>query len=84
MQQADVLGQATATVKHPTMRNERMLVCQPLDVAGGDAGDLVLVLDRLGAGRGDRVVITSDGKGLQELLGSDTTPIRWWTVGILD
>lgn len=84
MQQAIVQGRATSTVKHPSLHGRKLLICQTLDAAGKETGDPVLVLDSLGAGRGDRVLITSDGQGLRELLGSDTSPARWWTVGIVD
>ncbi len=46
--------------------------------------DPVLVVDTLGAGRGDKVMITSDGIGARELLGDNTSPVRWSVLGILD
>lgn len=55
-----------------------------LEGAGGRAdGEPVLVFDRLGAGRGDRVLLTSDGKILQEQIGKDT-PGRWSVMGLPD
>ena len=30
------------------------------------------------------VMITSDGLGLREMLKDDTSPARWWTLGIID
>jgi len=47
-------------------------------------GEPVLAVDRLGAGRGEKVILTSDGKGTRELLKSDTTPVRWSVMGIPD
>jgi ethanolamine utilization protein EutN len=47
-------------------------------------GDPVLAVDTLGAGRGERVMITSDGIGARELLGDNTSPVRWTVLGILD
>jgi ethanolamine utilization protein EutN len=43
----------------------------------------VLTFDRLGARRGDRVVVTNDGAALQHLLGR-TTPGRWSVLGLPD
>jgi ethanolamine utilization protein EutN len=40
-----------------------------------------LVFDRLGARRGDRVLVTNDGQALQEMLGRNT-PGRWSTLGL--
>ncbi len=84
MQQAVVTGRATSTVKHASLAGWRLLICQTLDRDGQAGGDPVLVLDKLGAGSGDRVLITSDGLGLRELLGHDNSPARWWTLGLLD
>jgi ethanolamine utilization protein EutN len=78
-----VIGTATATVKHPTFQGERMLVVQLERVDGGPDGEPVLAFDRLGARRGDRVVVTNDGLALQQLLGP-TTPGRWSVLGLPD
>lgn len=78
-----VLGSATSTVKHPTFEGERLLVVQPINAEGKDDGEPVLVFDRLGAGRGQRVLLTSDGALLQSQLGR-TTPGRWSVMGLPD
>jgi len=78
-----VLGNATSTVKHPTFQGERLLVVQLETSDGRDDGEPILVFDRLGARRGDRVIDTNDGRALQELLGSDT-PGRWSVLGVPD
>lgn len=83
MQIGVVLGSATSTSKHPTFEGERMLVVQPLTVDGSDDGEPVLVFDRLGAGRGEKVIITSDGALLQSQLGRNT-PGRWSVMGLPD
>lgn len=84
MQLANVIGRATTTVRHESMAGTKLLVCQMLGNENQPVADPVLVIDRLGAGEGDRVMITSDGKGVQEFLNSNNTPIRWWTLGIVD
>jgi ethanolamine utilization protein EutN len=83
MQLGRVLGTATATVKHPTFEGERMLVVQLETSTGGPDGEPILAFDRLGARRGDLVVVTNDGRALQELLGP-TTPGRWSILGLPD
>jgi ethanolamine utilization protein EutN len=84
MQAARVLGQATATMKHPTLKGQRLLIVQPLlaDEKTPDAHPLV-VMDRLGAARGATVIISSDSALLRDELGSDT-PVRWSTIGVRD
>jgi ethanolamine utilization protein EutN len=85
MQLGLVVGTATATKRHPSMQGWKLLVVQPLlaDNRQPD-GDPQLAVDNLGAGVGQRVIITSDGAGTRALLGSDTTPVRWSVVGIPD
>jgi ethanolamine utilization protein EutN len=83
MQLGRVIGTATATVKHPTFEGERMLVVQLETANGGPDGEPVLAFDRLGAGRGDMVLLTNDGAILQQMLGS-TTPGRWSVMGLPD
>ena len=66
------------------MEGQKLLVVQPRLVHGGADGDPVLAVDALGAGIGETVIITSDGRGARELLGVEATPVRWTTVGIAD
>lgn len=84
MQTGLVVGRATATVKHASLSGSKLLVVQPLaaDERTPD-GDPVLAVDRLGAGRGEAVLLTSDGAAVQELLGANT-PVRWSVLGIRD
>ena len=83
MQIGTVLGTATSTAKHSSFEGERLLVVQLLGVDGRDDGEPVLVFDLLGAGRGDRVLLTNDGQILQERLGRNT-PGRWSVLGLPD
>ena len=83
MQLGRVLGTAISTVKHPTFDGERLLVIQLETIAGGAEGEPILVFDRMGASRGDTVLVTSDSALLQEMLGRDT-PGRWSVMGLPD
>lgn len=85
MQTGRVIGNATATVKHPSMEGWKLLVVQPYGPDGHTPdGDPILAVDVLGAGIEDIVIVSSDGKGTQQLLGSRTTPVRWSVLGIAD
>ena len=80
-----VIGTATSTVKHPSMEGWKLLVVQPLAADGRSPdGDPILAVDSLGAGRGETVIVSSDGRGTRELLQSDNTPVRWSVLGIRD
>ena len=81
---AQVLGTATATVKHPSMGGWRLLVVQPMDVAGGADGEPLLAIDNLGGRQGDRVILTSDGNAVGDMLGRKDSPVRWAVIGIAD
>jgi ethanolamine utilization protein EutN len=82
---ATVIGTATASVRHPSMAGSKLLVVQPYQIDGKTPdGEPLIAVDRLGAGVGDAVVITSDGKYVREILGSDTTPVRWSVIGLKD
>ena len=81
---AIVKGCATATVKHPSMHAQKLLICLQLDAAGIPGGDPLIAIDHLGAGAGDLVMISSDGLGVRERLKSENTPVRWFTLGIVD
>ena len=85
MQLGTVVGTATSTVRHPSLRGWKLLVVQFYGVDGRTPdGEPVLAIDALGAGKGERVMLTSDGKGTRALVASDTTPIRWSVMGIQD
>jgi len=83
MQLGHVIGTATATIKHPTFQGERMLIVQLEGIAGKPDGEPVLAFDRIGARRGDLVLLTSDGAILQSMLGRNT-PGRWSVIGLPD
>lgn len=45
----------------------------------------MVVYDKLGAGVGDLVLITSDGSYTRrEIIGAKLSPARWGVVGIID
>jgi ethanolamine utilization protein EutN len=80
-----VMGNATATVKHPSMEGWKLLLVMALQADGKTVeGDPILVIDSLGAGRGETVVITSDGIVAREMVADNTSPVRWSVLGIKD
>ena len=80
-----VVGTATSTIKHPSMEGWKLLLVMALQADGRTIeGDPILVVDSLGAGRGEMVMISSDGIGTRELLHSMQSPVRWSVLGICD
>ena len=84
MQIGKVVGHATATVKHPSLAGRKLLLVQLLSAAGKADGEPVLAIDHLGAGHGDRVIVTNDGKAVAEFVGTKATPLRWMVLGLCD
>jgi ethanolamine utilization protein EutN len=84
MQLARVVGQAVATVKHPSMHGWRLLIVQPLGAEDKPDGEPLLAIDHLGAGSAHRVIISNDGAGARELVGHRNSPVRWMVMGICD
>jgi len=84
MQLALVVGRVTATIKHASMVGQILLLVQPRRSDGGPDGEPLLAVDGVGAGLGEQVVITSDGRGARELMGVEVTPVRWTTLAIKD
>jgi ethanolamine utilization protein EutN len=84
MQLGEVIGTATATVKHPSLTGWKLLVVQLLNVENEADGEPVLCVDSLGAGAGDRVIASNDGATVQKLLNTRVTPARWFVAGIVD
>lgn len=84
MQLAKVIGNATSTVKHPSLEGWKLMVAQPLGADNKDDGFPLIMIDPMGAAKGDTVMFTSDGKSIRELVGANNTPIRFAVIGIAD
>ena len=67
------------------MEQKKLLIVQPLMADGVRAdGVPLLAVDMLGAGAGERVMLTSDGAAVKEMFGVENSPIRWATLGLVD
>lgn len=67
------------------MANQKLLVVQP-SLADGTTpdGNPLVAVDVVGAGVGERVVLSSDGRFVREHLGAPATPVRWAVIAIDD
>jgi microcompartment protein CcmK/EutM len=84
MRLAEIKGNVTATVRHSCFDGQRLLIAQPVNEDGTDAGSPQVVLDPYGAAIGQRVLITSDGKEARDYVGCKRSPARWMVMGIVD
>lgn len=79
-----VKGNVVATVKHPTLRGHKLMIVQPVDERGADAGESFLAVDLAQAGPGDRVLVMQEGNGIRQILKEQKLPIRSIIIGIVD
>lgn len=84
MQIGVIVGHAISTVKHPSFTGWRLVLVQLLTVDGKEDGEPLLAIDPVGAGAGQRVVMSNDGAGTRQLLGQKNSPARWFVMGICD
>jgi ethanolamine utilization protein EutN len=84
MQLGTIIGHAVSTVKHPTMTGWRLLLVQLMTADGKEDGEPLLAIDKLGAGVGDRVILSNDGAGAREMVGAKNSPVRWLVLGLCD
>jgi len=85
MRMCRVIGNVVATEKHPAYHGQKLMVVQPLDADGNDAGSSFLAVDRVQAGPGDRVLVMSEGNGVRQLMDMGSqVPIRSLIVGFID
>lgn len=80
---ARISGTAVATAKHPTIKGCRLLVAQRIEGDYALAPEPILIVDWLGAGDGQTVLVSTDGDIARRRFGS-STPVRMVVVGIVD
>lgn len=58
---ARVVGNVVATQKNDRYEGARLMLVQPIDPDGSDTGTIVMALDGVDAGIGDRVIVVQEG-----------------------
>jgi ethanolamine utilization protein EutN len=79
-----VLGEITATIRHPFYEGKTMLVVERTGADGVATGDYVIAIDAIGVGPGDPVLVLDEGTGARQVVGVATAPVRTVIVGFLD
>jgi ethanolamine utilization protein EutN len=79
-----VLGELVATQKHPSHEGLKVLLVQPLNLDGSDRGDALVAVDSVSAGRGDKVLIATDGYAAFSSVGRPPSPIDMAVLGVID
>ena len=81
---ARVVGHVVATRKHEAHEGKKILLLQPLDLEGQPMGDVVVALDAVGAGAGDRVLAVQEGFSAMTSVGHVEAPIDSAVIGVID
>ena len=84
MQIGRVVGNVVATHKNAKLEGAKLLLVQPLDLAGAPRGGTVLAIDGVDAGIGDRVLLIQDGRSAQLVLGRGTAAVDAAVIGVID
>jgi ethanolamine utilization protein EutN len=79
-----VVGTVVTTISHPHYKNRRLLVVQPLGLAGQPEDGDFLALDSTQAGIGDTVLVNREGNGARQVLGNPDAAVISVIVGIID
>ena len=79
-----VIGELTATYKHPSHDGRKILMVQPLNLDGTDRGVAVVALDAVDAGVGDKVLVVTEGFGACTAVGPALQPIDMAVIGFID
>ncbi len=81
---ARVVGEVVATIKHPHLAAQRLLVVRPERTAERPQPASVIAVDTVDSGIGDRVVVADEGNTASQVLGKPRGPVRTVIVGVVD
>lgn len=80
-----VVGNAVATIAHPSLKGFKMLLCQKENEKGEAVDEPPFVaIDLFGAAMHQRVFVSTDGIAARGLVDDDHSPVRNFIQGILD
>ena len=81
---ARVIGNVVATQKQVSHEGKKILLLQPLDLDDQPMGELVVALDAVDAGVGDRVLAVQEGFSAMTSVGHTESPIDAAVIGVID
>jgi len=81
---ARVVGNVVATQKQKAHEGKKILLIQPLDLENQPAGDVIVAVDAVDAGVGDRVLAVQEGFSAMTSVGHVESPIDAAVIGVVD
>lgn len=79
-----VIGRVVSTKKHPTLEGLKLLLVQPVDENGKDAGAAIVAFDTVRAGVGDRIFFEGGKEAAQANPNGWFTPADAAIIAIVD
>jgi len=81
---ARVVGEVVATIKHPHLAAQKLLLVRQEPTPGRPQPPAVIAVDSVDAGIGDRVLVADEGNSAAQVLRKPRGPVRTVIVGIVD
>lgn len=82
---ARVIGDITATHKHMSHEGQKLLLVQPLELdQKTPRGDAVIAVDAVDAGKGEIVLLVTEGFSAMTSVGRPDSPIDLAVIGVID
>ncbi len=81
---ARVVGNVVATRKQQSHEGKKILLIQPLDLEDQPSGDVLVAVDAVDAGVGDRVLAVQEGFSAMTSVGHIESPIDAAVIGVID
>jgi microcompartment protein CcmK/EutM len=79
-----VIGTLVATQKNEHLRDQKILIVQPIGLDGKLMGRDYLALDSVDAGVGDTVLTISEGQGAAQVVKNKKVPVHTVIVAVVD
>jgi microcompartment protein CcmK/EutM len=79
-----VTGTIVATQKKESLREQKILIVQPVSLEGTPIGRDLLAIDHVDAGVGDTVLVVQEGAAAAQLLGRTDIPVHSVIVAVVD
>lgn len=80
---AKVIGVVVATHKEESLKGKKILLVQPIDTNENPTGNSQVVIDAVGAGAGEMVIVAT-GSSARQVFENPHAPIDASIVGIVD
>lgn len=84
MQIARVIGNVVATEKNPPLEGAKLMLVQPVGADGQARGAVLLAVDGVGSGVGERVLVVLEGRAAGQAIGQSLAAVDAAIVGIID